>query len=48
LNYFEQGLEVQKAKEKAFFDLAGRFRAAWDPQEVKRLGDAMGKFIFGE
>ena len=44
----EQGLEAQKEKEKAFFALAERFRAASDPNEVKELGDAMGKFIFGE
>jgi len=44
----EQGLEAQEAKEKAFFDLADQFRAASDPGEVKRLGDAMGRFIFGE
>ena len=44
----EQGLEAQKEKEKAFFAFAERFRAASDPNEVKELGDAMGKFIFGE
>ena len=44
----EQGLEAQKKKEKAFFALAERFRAASDPKEVKQLGDEMGKFIFGE
>ena len=44
----EQGLQAQKQKEKAFFDLAERFRAASDPDEVKLLGDAMGRFIFGE
>lgn len=44
----EQGLEAQKEKEKAFFALAERFRTAADPQEVKRLGDEMGRFIFGE
>ena len=44
----EQGLEAQKEKEKAFFALAERFRAASDPKEVKALGNAMGKFIFGE
>ena len=44
----EQGLEVQKEKERAFFALAERFRSASDPQEAKRLGDAMGRFIFGE
>jgi len=44
----EQGLEARKEKGKAFFALAERFRAAADPQEVKQLGDEMGRFIFGE
>lgn len=44
----EQGLEAQQQKEKAFFALAERFRAAGDPKEVKQLGDEMGRFIFGE
>ena len=44
----EQGLGAQKEKEKAFFTLAERFRAASDPDEIKQLGDEMGRFIFGE
>jgi metal-responsive CopG/Arc/MetJ family transcriptional regulator len=44
----EQGLEAQKEKQKAFFALAERFRIAADPDEVKQLGDKMGRFIFGE
>ncbi len=44
----EQGLEAQKEKEKAFFALADRFRAASDPKDIKQLGDEMGRFIFGE
>ena len=44
----EQGLEAHKQKEKAFFALAERFRAAADPKEVKELGNEMGCFIFGE
>jgi hypothetical protein len=44
----EQGLEAEKEKEKAFFALAERFRTAADPEDVKRLGDEMGRFIFGE
>lgn len=44
----EQGLEAQKEKEKAFLALAERFRAASDPEEVRQLGDKMGRFIFGE
>jgi len=41
-------VEARKEKEKAFFVLAERFRAATDPVEIKRLGDEMGRFIFGE
>ena len=44
----EQGLEAQKEKEKVFFSLAERFRAASDPEDVKKLGDEMGRFVFGE
>jgi len=44
----EEGIEAQKKKEKAFFDLAERFREAEDPEEVKRLGDNLGRFVFGE
>jgi len=44
----EQGLEAQKEKEKAFFSLAERFRAASDPEDVKQLGSEMGRFVFGE
>jgi hypothetical protein len=44
----ELGLEARQQKEKAFFELAERFRAANDPEEVKRLGDEMGRFIFGK
>ena len=44
----EQGIEAQKQKEKAFFELAQRFRAADDPEQVKHLGDELGRFVFGE
>ena len=44
----EQGLEAQKEKEKAFFALAQQFRDANDPKEVARLGDQLGRFVFGE
>jgi hypothetical protein len=43
----EQGLEAQREKEKAFFAVAERFRAAADPEEVKQPGDEMGRLIFG-
>jgi predicted transcriptional regulator len=44
----EQGIEARQQKEKAFFQLAERFRAAHDPEQVKQLGDQLGRFVFGE
>ena len=44
----ENGIEAEKRKQQEFFDLAQRFRAAEDPEEVKRLGDEMGQMIFGD
>lgn len=44
----EQGIEAQQQKEKAFFQLAERFRAASEPGQVKQLGDELGRFVFGE
>ena len=44
----EQGIEVRQQKQQAFFELAERFRAASDPEQVKRLGDELGRFVFGE
>ena len=47
LELIEQGMEARKQKENAFFDLAERFRTASDPEEVKALGEQLGRFIFG-
>jgi hypothetical protein len=43
----ENGMEAEKRKQQEFFDLAKRFRSATDPDEVKRLGDQMGRMVFG-
>jgi len=43
----ENGIEAEKKKQQEFFDLAERFRSATDPKEVKRLGDQMGRMVFG-
>ena len=40
-------VEAQKQKRQQFFDLAERFRSATDEQEVKRLGDELGRMVFG-
>lgn len=44
----EDGIEMREQKEKAFFDLAERFRAAADPKEAERLGDQLGRLVFGK
>jgi len=44
----EQGIQARKEKEKAFFELAKRFREASDPHEVEKLGNELGRFVFGE
>ena len=44
----EQGIAAEKQKEKAFFELADKFRSSENPDEAKRLGDELGRFVFGE
>jgi hypothetical protein len=43
----EDGMEAQKRKQQQFFELAERFRGATKPEEVKRLGDELGRMVFG-
>ena len=47
LELIENGMAAEKRKQQEFIDLAERFRNATDPQEVKRLGDQMGRMVFG-
>jgi len=42
----QNGLQAEQQKQQVFFDLAERFRSATHPEEVKRLGDQMGRMIF--
>ena len=44
----EKGIEAEKRKQQEFFELAERFRNATDPEEAKRLGEALGRMVFGE
>jgi len=44
----ENGIEAEKHKQREFFELAERFRNATDPEEAKRLGDALGRMVFGD
>ena len=43
----EEGIAARKRKEKEFFELAERFRAAKDPAEIERLGNELGRRVFG-
>ena len=47
IELIESGIEAEKRKQQEFFDLAERFRSATDPEEVARLGDQMGRMVFG-
>lgn len=48
LELIENGMEARKKAEREFFDLAQRFRDASDPEQARKLGDQLGKFVFGE
>ena len=43
----EDGMEAQKRKQQQFFELAERFRNAPNEREAKRLGDELGRLVFG-
>lgn len=43
----ENGIEAEQRKQKEFFDLAERFRQESDPAVAKRLGDELGRMVFG-
>ena len=43
----ENGIEAEKRKQQEFFELAERFREAKDPDTAKRLGDELGRLVFG-
>lgn len=47
IELIENGIEAEARKQQEFFELAERFRSATDPKEVKRLGDQMGRMVFG-
>jgi len=44
----ESGIEADKRKQQEFFDLAERFRKETDPVAAKRLGDQLGRMVFGD
>ena len=44
----ENGIEAEKRKQQEFFELAECFRCATDPEDVKRVGDQVGRMVFGD
>ena len=48
LDLIENEIEAEKRKQQKFFELAERFRNAPDPDEVKLLGDQLGRMVFGD
>jgi hypothetical protein len=47
LELIEDGIEAEKRKQQEFFELAERFRNENDPKMAKRLGDQLGRMVFG-
>jgi hypothetical protein len=47
VEFMPENGKVRLRKEEAFFEIAERFRGSNDPEEVKQLGDELGRFIFG-
>ena len=47
LELIENGIEADKRKQQEFFALAQRFRDEDDPETASRLGDELGRLVFG-
>lgn len=43
----EEGIEARERREREFFALTERLRSATDPKEVERLGNELGRMVFG-
>lgn len=47
LELIENGIDAEKRKQQQFLALAERFRNEQDPEAASRLGDELGRMIFG-
>jgi hypothetical protein len=47
IELIENGIETEKRKQQEFFELAERFREEKDPATAKRLGEELGRLVFG-
>ena len=43
----ENGINAEVRKQEEFFALAERFRNEQDPDAASRLGDELGRMVFG-
>jgi hypothetical protein len=47
LELIENGIDAEKRKQDRIFALAKRFRNEQDPAAASRLGDELGRMVFG-
>jgi hypothetical protein len=47
LELIENGIDAEKRKQQQFFALAERFRNEQDLEAASRLGDELGRMVFG-
>jgi hypothetical protein len=47
LELIENGIDAEQRKQQQFFALAERFRNEQDPEAANRLGDELGRMVFG-
>ena len=47
LELIENGIDAEKRKRQQFLTLAERFRNEQDPEAANRLGDELGRMVFG-
>ena len=47
LELIENGIDAEERKQQQFFALAERFRNEQDPEAANRLGDELGRMVFG-
>jgi hypothetical protein len=47
LELIENGIHAEKRKQQRFLALAESFRTEQDPAAANRLGDELGKMVFG-
>ena len=47
LELIENGIDAEKRKQQQFLALAERFRNEQDPEAANRLGNELGRMVFG-